>query len=461
MRRAGTPLGRIPGPSGPPARPPGPRLIRPPSLADSPFYAAARPPRERRDGSPPLVQQLQIPDPSATPAPLSEAQLAALIERLAAELRGGGGGGADGAKTGRGSGFSSAVGHAARAHERFDFIAAGVPIVVSHPGGSTARLSAFTLNISATGLAFLYPGFLHAGTAVRLALPRRAGGTHECAGRVAWCRHAQGRFHACGVRLDAPLDPGVFTSIPAAAENPSACAGSPASPALPRLRGAILHLDPEELDRRLLGLYLAETGARFVPAANPVEALERLRTQPIDLILCEADLGSFDAPQAVASIRSAGFAGPLLMLTAETDPRRLRACRAAGADGVLDKPYDPPALLRTLSEHLESRGLLPPEAAIYSDLERRPGGREAVAAFIRAAGERLVALRAAIRQRDADAATAACRALLATGAPAGFPLISECAADALASLSRTGCPYRSLPDLRRLENAIHRLRLRN
>lgn len=335
----------------------------------------------------------------------------------------------------------------ARAHERFDFVAHGVPIVVGHPGGSSTRLTAYTRDISRTGVSFFYPGFLHSGTVCQLSLPTRSGRMHEVEATVKWCRLVKGRLHLCGASFKAPLDPGNFVRSAEPDEPP------PGSET-PRLTGSILFLDPEELDRRLLGLYLRDTGAVFVPVATTDEGLDCLWRQRFDLVVTELNLGPARGEEAIAAFRAAGHHGPLFVLTLETDPERLRAARAAGADRIIPKPYDPAALLHAFAgaiQHTDSCDGPP----IYSDLESRPGGREAVDQFIRAARARLEELRAALTAGRSGAALEACRSLKATGVGYGFAAVTEAADEVLRAIEASRPPR-----LGRLESVVRRLRLR-
>ena len=54
-------------------------------------------------------------------------------------------------------------------------------------------------------------------------------------------------------------------------------------------------------------------------------------------------------------LRSRGFAAPIVILTASTDPGDERRCRAAGCDRFLSKPVDYDLLLEALAECIASR----------------------------------------------------------------------------------------------------------
>jgi CheY-like chemotaxis protein len=84
---------------------------------------------------------------------------------------------------------------------------------------------------------------------------------------------------------------------------------------------------------------------------NPVAGLEAQRP---DMVIMDVRLGSHDGLALLRQIRSHPDASvgsiPVLMISAENASAR---CRAAGASGFVEKPFDTESLFRTIQEIME------------------------------------------------------------------------------------------------------------
>lgn len=84
---------------------------------------------------------------------------------------------------------------------------------------------------------------------------------------------------------------------------------------------------------------------------DPVVYVEKMRP---DLVIMDVRLGAHDGLELLRQLRThpdAGVAGiPVLMVSAEDVSAQ---CRAAGASGFFEKPFDTDALFRTIQEITE------------------------------------------------------------------------------------------------------------
>jgi len=100
-----------------------------------------------------------------------------------------------------------------RSNARHPYRRLDVPARFLHPGGSAVSRVVVSRNLSAGGIALLYPGFLHKGTAVELTLRRTFGGEDVAHGSVVFCAHCVGVFHQVGVRFDAKIFPELYVDL--------------------------------------------------------------------------------------------------------------------------------------------------------------------------------------------------------------------------------------------------------
>jgi len=126
---------------------------------------------------------------------------------------------------------------------------------------------------------------------------------------------------------------------------PARPAGAP--PASPL---AILLVEDDEANRRIAHLMLEELGFEADEAPSGVEALQRVRTRPYDVILMDLQMPGLDGLETTRRIRAEqpSRRTTILALTASVMQDEQARCRDAGMDGYLAKPLR----LETLAETL-------------------------------------------------------------------------------------------------------------
>ena len=91
-------------------------------------------------------------------------------------------------------------------------------------------------------------------------------------------------------------------------------------------------------------------GLEVLAVGSGPEALEQVRTDPPDAVLLDVSMPAMDGPTTLRALRADGYDGPVLLLTAASDPLDARF-DGLGVSGVLAKPFDPMQLgadVRTL-----------------------------------------------------------------------------------------------------------------
>ena len=113
----------------------------------------------------------------------------------------------------------------------------------------------------------------------------------------------------------------------------------------------VLVVDDNATNRFVASRVLDLFGCTSDTAENGAEAVEQVRTGRYDLVLMDIKMPVMDGIAATRAIRALpGPAGklPILALTANADPRDEVVYRAAGMDGVAQKPIQPDVLLNAV-----------------------------------------------------------------------------------------------------------------
>ena len=110
---------------------------------------------------------------------------------------------------------------------------------------------------------------------------------------------------------------------------------------------SILAVDDSASMRQMVSFTLKGAGYNVIEAADGQEALEKARTQPVDLVLTDQNMPRMDGITLVKQLRAMHtFAStPMLILTTESSDEMKAKGKAAGATGWLVKPFDPAKLL--------------------------------------------------------------------------------------------------------------------
>lgn len=100
--------------------------------------------------------------------------------------------------------------------------------------------------------------------------------------------------------------------------------------------------------RALIGIYLESAGFSPRFAEDGEAAVRAVADQPPDLVLMDMHLPKMDGPEATVAIRSQGYAGPIVTLSAAGEASDRAASEAAGSNAYLHKPVDPKLLVSTI-----------------------------------------------------------------------------------------------------------------
>jgi two-component system, chemotaxis family, chemotaxis protein CheY len=115
----------------------------------------------------------------------------------------------------------------------------------------------------------------------------------------------------------------------------------------------ILVVDDSSTARKILSEMLREIGVgHVIGAEDGAEAIERLRTFPADIMLCDLHMAPLDGIELTRLIRNASDSPnpylPIIMLTADATQAQMKNAFNAGVNGFMSKPVKMNVLHRKL-----------------------------------------------------------------------------------------------------------------
>jgi len=102
----------------------------------------------------------------------------------------------------------------------------------------------------------------------------------------------------------------------------------------------ILVVDDDRTTRKLLSLYLKGNGFDVVTAENGLDAIEKLGSGSVNLVVTDLNMPYMDGIEFIRTMKTNPDTGhiPVLMITTEDDDEERQRAANAGADGYLIKP---------------------------------------------------------------------------------------------------------------------------
>lgn len=137
--------------------------------------------------------------------------------------------------------------------------------------------------------------------------------------------------------------------------------------------GTILVVDDDEANREVLVRRLVRLGYAAREATNGREALNLLRSAPIDLALVDVMMPQMDGytllehRRADAALRDI----PVIMISALDQMESVIRCIEAGAEDYLPKPFDPVLLQARISACLEKKRLHDSEKSLLATVSKQ------------------------------------------------------------------------------------------
>jgi two-component system, chemotaxis family, chemotaxis protein CheY len=121
----------------------------------------------------------------------------------------------------------------------------------------------------------------------------------------------------------------------------------------------ILAVDDSASMRQILEATLSEAGYTVTIAADGREALTHALATPFDLVLTDQNMPALSGLELVRALRELETyqETPILILTTEDSADFKDAARDCGANGWLNKPFDPRKLTEIVGSLVEIEGV--------------------------------------------------------------------------------------------------------
>lgn len=184
----------------------------------------------------------------------------------------------------------------------------------------------------------------------------------------------RGRITAEGLGVVIDASPGAAAMAEVATDLPGT--GAPSSgKAEPLVRhperlGRILAVDDDALNLDLLAQRLSRQGHVVSTASDGLEALEKARQQPLDLVLLDVMMPHLDGYCTLAAFKADEQLRhiPVIMISALDELSSVVRCIEAGAEDYLPKPFNATLLRARIGACLEKKALRDQELQLYNNL---------------------------------------------------------------------------------------------
>lgn len=120
----------------------------------------------------------------------------------------------------------------------------------------------------------------------------------------------------------------------------------------------LLAVDDQKVMRELIFGVLSEEGHEVILAEDGVEALEIAREQTVDMVLTDINMPNMNGISLVSKLRRLDSYKdiPMIMLTTESSDFKKDKAKRMGANGWLQKPFDPKRLIKAVNTCLAKSG---------------------------------------------------------------------------------------------------------
>ncbi len=137
----------------------------------------------------------------------------------------------------------------------------------------------------------------------------------------------------------------------------------------------LLAVDDQRVMRELISGVLNQEGHEVILAEDGIDALNIAREHVVDMVLTDINMPNMNGISLVSKLRRLdGYQEiPIIMLTTESSDFKKDKARRMGADGWLQKPFDPKRLIKAVNSCLAKAGHILPTRRLSENRNRSEG----------------------------------------------------------------------------------------
>ncbi len=254
------------------------------------------------------------------------------------------------------------------------------------------------------------------------------------------CESEKGKGSSFTVRVSiGDVQQLTFINEPREVTHIEKAAAETTSQSIPQLNGHILLAEDSPDIQNLVKFVVKKTGAKITVVDNGKKAVEQALANEYDLILMDMQMPEMGGIEATNWLRNAGYASPIVALTANAMKQDEEQGRAAGFDNYLTKPLVIDRFYTMLSEHISASGqpAKPPQtkpnvSPIATDsnkdgLQEDEDFQDLVDLFLQSLQIHVRDIATALENIDWDLLQTVSHKLKGSGAAFGYPKITELA----------------------------------
>jgi CheY-like chemotaxis protein len=288
-----------------------------------------------------------------------------------------------------------------RQSERFDYRVKSCVVQLKSSGiSSTTSYLVPTRDLSAGGMSFIHGGFVYPGTPCVVQLISKFGTWKQVESKVIRCTFVSGSVHEIGVHFNTEINPSEFCSQ--------------------AVKTRILLAEDDQPLAETAKQLLSQLKTEVDHAENGETAVKLASEKTYDAILMDMEMPVMDGAEAVKKLRSQGYSGIIVAVTALTEPADKDNCLKAGCDRCICKPYDKESLGKLL-ESLKQEPLV-------STLVNDPALNECARDFVVALSGKLRLIEESLQTLDRPRLERLCRSVKGEAGVYGFEPITASAA---------------------------------
>ncbi len=116
----------------------------------------------------------------------------------------------------------------------------------------------------------------------------------------------------------------------------------------------IMTADDSPSMRQMIAFTLKQAGYSVLEAEDGVDALSKLENNSVNMLITDLNMPNMDGLELIKNVRTKSEYKfiPIIMLTTESDEKKKKEGKTAGATGWLVKPFKPPQLLAVIKKVL-------------------------------------------------------------------------------------------------------------